>query len=719
MKLNRFFVLPLLASTIIFASAKWHTLGGDPVEKGKILMRVLTDGLNQMHLNPNAIDDAFSEKLYNLYLKRMDNNKRFFTQQDIDVFVQYKTRLDDQIKGGSFAFYDAVNTAFDRHLKQIQTWYPEILAQPFTFDGNEKIETDGLKIQYAADDAALRQRWVEFLKYQVLDELVSRQRKQEKEIKEKPETVAKTIAELEVEARKKVLDNYDKWSKRVDKLNADDDIEVFLNAITSTYDPHTNYFAPAAKENFDIGMSGKLEGIGAQLREDEGYVKVTNIVPGSPSWRQGELKENDIILKVAQGKTGEFVDCYDMRLDDVVKMIRGAKGTEVRLLAKKANGVEKEITIIRDVVVMDEGFAKSTILKDKKTGLRVGFIDLPKFYADFDDPRGRRCSTDVREELRKLRAEKVDGIVLDLRDNGGGSLSDVVDMGGYFIKDGPIVQVKGREPKPYVMSDRNGSIEWDGPLVIMINCFSASASEILAAAMQDYGRAIIVGDPFSFGKGTVQRFTDLDQAVNGLDEIKPLGSLKVTMQKFYRINGGSTQLRGVASDIILPNVYNYINIGERDEDYPMSWDEISAANYKSLKMIPHLKDIKKKSLKRVNKSEIFQLIDEQAKWSQKQRENTAYPLDLKGYRAYEDEVEAVSKKYESLRKENTDLEISTLQEDLATINADSSHIARNNAWHKTLAKDPYVSEVMNVMFDWIGKKGIGTDNRPKVVANKD
>ena len=468
----------------------------------------------------------------------------------------------------------------------------------------------------------------------------------------------------------------------------------YINAITSIFDPHTSYFPPADKENFDIAMSGQLEGIGAQLQEKDGYIKVTRVVPGAPSALQGELKEGDLILKVAQGAS-EPIDVVNMPIDDAIKMIRGPKGTEVRLTVKKPDGTIKVIKIIRDVVVVDETFAKSVVIEDndhKKTG----YLYLPTFYTDMNGRGGRTSWDDVRKEIKKLKKAGVGRIVFDLRNNGGGSLQDVVTMSGLFIEKGPIVQVKSRERSPEFLEDYDPSVEWNGPLVVMVNQYSASASEILAAAMQDYKRAVIIGSNHTFGKGTVQRFVDLNETVRSKDASE-FGSLKITIQKFYRIDCGATQLKGVSSDIELPDNFTYLESGEGEQDYPMAWDKIKPATYNAYdKYFSNFSSVKANSNKRVKDSPIFNLIDENAKRIKAENDKKVVSLNLKTYLA-EDKLRKIeSKKLEVLNKENSELIITTLDEDKKDLDSDKGKNDRAKDWYKNLKKDPYIFEALQV-----------------------
>ncbi|NRA49884.1 MAG: carboxy terminal-processing peptidase, partial [Phaeodactylibacter sp.] len=400
------------------------------------------------------------------------------------------------------------------------------------------------------------------------------------------------------------------------------------------------------------------------------------------------------------------VDIAGMVIDDVVQLIRGDKGTKVTLTVKKIDGTVQDITITRDVVVLEEQFAKSLILEsDEKPDERIGYILLPSFYADFQNKNGRFCSTDVAAEIEKLKDKNVDGIVLDLRYNGGGSLRDVVKMTGLFIEKGPIVQVKSRMSEPEVLKDSDSRVQYDGPLIVMVNSYSASASEILAAALQDYGRAVIVGSPSTFGKGTVQRFIDLDRTIRGFNELKPLGEIKLTTQKFYRVNGGSTQLKGVTPDIILPDNFFYIKTGERDRDYAMEWTEIAPVEYEqNVVELDNISKLRRRSEKRIAENEAFQKILANAKRVEQQREESTYPLDLDDYRKMREDRQAQADEFEGVLDQVVLENIANLEEDIPSIEADESKKARNDEWLESVSKDIYIQETLAIMRDMINGK---------------
>lgn len=662
-----------------------------------MLVRVILENLKNYHYAPVEIDDSFSVKAFNNYIDDIDPAKRFLLASDVHKLSVYKYQIDDESKNGTYNFFNESLTLIEQKQLDAQKIYRDLLAQKMVFDVDENVDFNE-KIPFAKDDSELRDRWSKYLKYNVMLRLVTSLDVQEKALEKSDTTVKQEpFDSLEFKARQAVLKNHDEWFERLTKMQRKDRLNMYVNALTKVFDPHTNYFPPADKENFDIRMSGKLEGIGAQLQEKDGYIRVTKIIPGSPSAIQGELKENDIIMKVAQAAE-EPVDIVDVRIDDAVKLIRGKKGTEVRLTVRKPDGSVKIIPIIRDVVQLEETYARSAIIadKDKKP---VGYIYLPSFYADFSGEGGRSSWRDVKAEMEKLKTENVKGIILDLRNNGGGSLQDVVEMAGLFIKEGPIVQVKSRGEAPYIMKDNNRDVTWDGALVIMVNSFSASASEIMAAAMQDYKRAIILGAGPTHGKGTVQRFIGLNETLR--DRNAPdLGSVKLTVQKFYRINGDATQLKGVEADINMPDNYTYIKTGEKEDATAMPFDRIEKTNYTvDPKYIKDLKKIQKKSVERTGRKDEMILLDENARRWQKQNERTVYNLNIQKYRAEEKSNSEINKKYESLFKPIEEMEIRFVPADEKQMLSDESRKSRFNDWKNNLKKDLYLHEALQIAED--------------------
>ena len=673
----------------------------DNSEKEALLIHSILDGLNRYHYSPKEVDDSFSETLFNLYLDRIDGGRRWLTQADLKALDDYKLDLDDEAANGSYEYFDLSLQLLKQGIEKTEGYTKEILAQPFDFSKKEEYQLDGEKRAYAKNDKELREAWRKMLKYETLTRLEGKLESQEKGEDEELEGL--TYEELEKMCREEVLKAYNGLYDRLEKRDRGDYLSTYLNSVTNVFDPHTGYFEPIQKQNFDINLSGKLEGIGARLQSDGEYTKVTNVVVGGPAWKQGELKENDKITRVAQGDE-EPVDVTGMDLDDVVSLIRGKKGTEVRLTVKRVDGTVQVISIIRDLVILEEGFAKSLLLHTSAKE-KVGYIYLPRFYDDFTDEDGRSCAEDVAKELEKLKEQKVKGVILDLRNNPGGSLRDVVTMSGLFVETGPVVQVKSRDRTPNVLRDIDPGVSWDGPLIVMVNNFSASASEILAAAMQDYERAVIVGSPSTFGKGTVQRFIDLDRSVAGHYEIKPLGSIKLTIQKFYRIDGGSVQLRGVEPDIVLPDDYYYLEMGEKENEFPMEWTEIGSVPHpQQVYKVRNLDQLKSKSAKRIKNDPIYKEILSNANRLKTQRENSVYSLNLETFQTQQDQLQDKIDAYNELFEKVVVFGVENLPVDVAYIEAEEGRKARNDDWVENVQQDVHLQETLNIMHDMLSKK---------------
>lgn len=692
----------------------------DP-DKDKLLIELLTYVIDKGHYNPVPVDDNFSKGVYKAYLENLDPSKRFFTQADINEFAKYETQLDDQINNRDISFFNLTYARFQQRVKEAGGFYKDILAKPFDFSSNESFNTDYEKMPYPKDDAELRERWRKQLKLSVLSSVTDKEKIQnapvEDKVKDKgkdaPATGAtvtpevdktkadgtkKSFAELEKEARESTLKSLDDYFDFVGDLKREEWFSVYLNAIAERYDPHTYYFAPDDKEKFDTSMRGSLEGIGARLQKKGDYVEISELIPGGPAWRGKELEQGDIIVKVAQNKE-DAVDISGMRLDDVVKKIKGPKGTIVRLTVKKVDGTLKTIAITREVVEIEETYAKSSIVN--KNGKTYGVIYLPKFYIDFENKDNRDAAKDVAAEVDRLKAQRVDGIVMDLRDNGGGSLKTVVDIAGLFIEKGPVVQVRSRSEEgnsnnTEVLNDMDSKVHYDGPLVVLINNFSASASEIFAAAIQDYKRGLILGSKQSYGKGTVQNIYDLNRFVRG-SSFGDLGALKTTTQKFYRINGGSTQREGVKSDIVMPDKYSYIEIGERDSDNALPWDKIAPAPYK-----PFKNDFSKviaNSQKRIAESTEFKLMDENAKYLSARKDDNAYSLNAEKFKADAARIEAEGKKFKALGTYNNNMTFDALPTEKEQFKKDPALAEKKKDWYKSLGKDAYINEALNVLDD--------------------
>ncbi len=692
-------VLLLVIAGLIITVRSLGIGNSNPPSKYEKILHNVGEMLTQIHFSPKKIDDNFSREIFKKFLAsdKVDPLKNILLASDIQSLKKYETKLDDEIKGGAVEFVPAVSEIFKKRLLETEALYKEILSTPFDFSKDELVTLDADKLDYPKNEAERKDRWRKRLKYLVLERYVDNIEARDKD-KGQPNYVAKTDAELEKEARDRVLKimnrSYDRMKNAV---NDDDRFNEFVKTITESMDPHTTFFPPVEKRYFDEQMSGKFFGIGASLKEEEGNIKIATLVAGSPAWKSGKVNVGDIILKVAQG-SGEPTDLTGFFVEDAVKIIRGKKGTEVRLTLKKTDGTTSVVTLIRDEIIQDETYARSTVVTTDKG--KIGYIYLPEFYADFDDPKGPRCSDDVRREIIKLKEQKIDGIIMDLRNNGGGSLFDVVQMVGLFIEDGPIVQVKDRDGKPTIYRDRDKQVLYDGPLAVMVNEFSASASEIFAAAIQDYNRGVIIGSTTTYGKGTVQRNIGLDRALGIMDPNSDLGTVKLTLQKFYRINGGSTQLKGVASDITIPDVYEYSKLREMNNPDALPWDMVQKADYSNWKYSLNLEPIKKASLSRINSSPAFSQIRKSAEWLAKQNDKT-YHLQLSKYLEEQKQIKDVVKQLDAAGKIEKALNVEALQDDLKKYAYDTGKSERFNLWLKNLKTDIYLNEAVNVVNDMI------------------
>ena len=574
----------LLALLIAFASCSFTSKTFDDPDKDKLLIQLITYVLDQGHFEPQELNDDFSANVFEDYLNQLDPFKRYFYASDIEEFEVYKDQLDDQIKAYDVSFFNISHQRLLTRIEESKKLYTDILEKPFDFSKSETYSSEYKKLTYVKTKREMKERWRQQLKFSTIanydDALV--QRDTDLEANNLPESVFsaekdktkstdnKSLKEVEKESRAATKRSLDELYDFIEDRQRKDWFAVYINAIVEEFDPHTFYFAPEDKDRFDVAMSGNFEGIGARLQKKMDVIMVNEIISGGPAWRQNELEVGDQILKVKQEDEEKPVNIVGMRLDDAIKFIKGPKGTIVTLTLKKVDGTVQDIEITRDIVELEETYAKSsTVIKDDK---KFGVINLPKFYINFEDYNKRNAASDIKQEIIRLKEEGIQGLVLDLRNNGGGSLQTVVDIAGLFIEDGPVVQVKTTGEPKEVLKDKDKAIVWDGPLVIMVNELSASASEILAAAMQDYKRAIVIGSKQTYGKGTVQNVLDLNRMVRN-NSNGDMGALKFTTQKFYRINGGSTQLEGVKSDVVVPDRYSYINIGEKDQDNPLPWDK--------------------------------------------------------------------------------------------------------------------------------------------------
>lgn len=692
-------------------------------EREAMILHGIDTFMSQVHFDPAKIDDELSAKILDTYIESLDSRKRFLLQSEIDMMQEQKYLIDDQMMTKTFELFNLSDSLMANALTRAQRIYSEIDTEQLDLNGAGSIDFDFENRTYPNSEQELKERWRNMAIYDIISKVENLIDKQDDRIEamenadesdddkkesdskeeEEEEFVPKTKEELVAEAIEDHKEGYEKWMKRLDQMRRSDRFESYLNAITHQSDPHTTYFNPKRKQDFDINMGGKLEGIGARLQTDDDYTKVISVVPGGPAWKTKKIEVDDLITAVQQEGEEEVVSLSGMRIDDVVSKIRGKKGTVVILTIRKKDGSEITVPIERDEIIMDESFARSLIIAQDDVIGNIGYIKLPKFYSSFEKEGGNSCAKDVAVEIEKLKAQNVNGIIIDIRNNTGGSLNDVVEMSGLFIEDGPIVQVKPRERPAYVHKDKDSGVLYDGPLMILTNNSSASASEILAAAMQDYKRAIVVGTKSTYGKGTVQRFYDLDRAFRGAEQYKPLGSLKVTTQKFYRVNGGSTQLKGVIPDIILPDSYHYMDIGEKEYDHPLAWSEIAPVEYtQDVAVLNRIPDLAAVSAARIANHPSFNRVLDNAQRLKRNKDEKVYSLNMDQYIQHMDQREEEAEEYKDLfDKDVKGLQLSNLEVDMPAINSDESKQARNEDWLENLQKDYYLEESLHIMKDMI------------------
>lgn len=678
----------------------------DP-DKDKVLLDLITYVLEKGHYNPSDMDDAFSEGVFEDFINTLDPLKRYFIASDIEEFSAYKTQIDDQIKTKDLTFFNLVYSRFVKRMEEGKKRYVEVLEQPFDYTLDEVINVDYDNLVYVKNEKEMKDRWRQQLKFSTLSnyyDLVDEKEVSEKNQKEAiekgeeytpSENAGLSSAEMEEKSRSQTRTSLEEYYEFTDDLERKDYFATFLTTVVEEFDPHTNYFAPPDRDRFDLRMSGKLEGIGARLQKKNDYIKVVDVISGGPAWRGEHIEVGDLITKVRQEDEKEAISVVGMRVDDAVKLIKGPKGSKVTLTIKGVDGTTRDETIVRDVVELEETYAKSTVIE--KSDKTFGLINLPAFYFDMENYKERNSASDVKQEIIRLKEEGVEGLVLDLRNNGGGSLRTAVDIAGLFIKEGPVVQVSTSSGKEVLKDDDKGLL-WDGPLVILVNELSASASEILAAAMQDYKRAIIIGSKQSYGKGTVQNLVDLNQWLRKND-MGDMGALKLTTQKFYRVNGGSTQLEGVKSDVVMPDRYSYIDVGERDYDNPLPYDKIEPAKYDVWDGYVDFDQAIAKSNARMAKSEQLALIDENARWIKKRRDELDVSLNFEEYYAEIERRKEETKKFDAIDTYDNKMSYRSLPNEIELMRQDTTLREKRKRWHKNLAKDIYVEEAINVLED--------------------
>lgn len=680
----------LLMSGFVFA---------DAVPRQILLSRIFYQSLQQWHYAGVKVDDDFSRNGFQHYFRALDPNRQFFTAGDLARFQPFLHRLDDHLAQGDFELLSLAAQKLRERIRMIHEFLPRLVQEPFDFSRSEEVELDGEKRDWASDRMELREYWRQLLKHQTLIRFLGRPEERKKDAA----AVTGLLAETQAESLKAYMD----MLERMLKSSPEDDLARYLNAILGVSDPHTSYFPPKEREDFEIEMTGKLEGIGALLGEAEGYVEIVSLVPGGPSWRQKQLEPRDRILKVGQGRSGPLEDIVGMRVEDAVKLIRGPKGSVVRLVVRKADERIEEIVIERDVVVIEETFARSAVIRAETADSRMGYIYLPRFYNDFQDESGRNSTRDVRREIEKLKRQGVSGILLDLRGNTGGALTDAVRIAGLFIEKGPVVQVRDRIRGTQVLNDPDKDIVYTGPLVVMIDRVSASASEIVAAAMQDYNRALVVGGAHSFGKGTVQQMIDLDRLVPEQAEklSSSLGALKLTVQKFYRVNGESNQFTGVRPDIYIPNSWSHLEIGEQYLPFALNGDRVKALEFPLYAAItPDLREgLRDRSRERIAADPYFIELAEYIRLARGNRENTRVTLNLERARSQRAELRRCLEELRERREKGSGL---VFPEQLNAGESGEERLTReyrdrHRDWLKNLGQDHVLKEGVRILEDLI------------------
>jgi carboxyl-terminal processing protease len=690
------FIISGIISLVIYFEISNVNFSSDEPNKDRLLVDLVSYVLDKLHYDPQIINDDFSIKVYDDFIDAVDSQKRFLLKSDIELFSQFRLSIDDQINSSDIAFFNIVYETLITRIDEVESFYSEILEDPFNFQINEEINLDYENLDYASNLAELKRIWRKRLKLSALDGYASK-----KEIKDQEEVISEE--EIEIESRTAISENLKDFFQFNSELERSDWFSLYLNSIVTQFDPHTSYLAPEAKEVFDQNISGKFQGIGARLFKRNQQVEISEIIIGGPVWRDNLLNVGDIIIAVAQSAEEEPTEISLMKLTDATDLIKGEKGTNVFLTIKRVDGGIEQVEITRDIVELEETYAKSSIIKDDSNV--YGLINLPRFYVDFNDYGERNAASDIKKEILELKNKNINGLILDLRNNGGGSLKTVVDITGFFIEKGPVVQVKSIGGRKEILKDNDPSIIWDGPLVILVNEFSASASEILAAALQDYNRAIILGSKQTYGKGTVQNVVDLNNVISG-NTYGDLGSLKITTDKFYRVNGGSTQLEGVKSDLIFPNRYSYIDIGEKDLENPLSWDKIDPARYdNSVKVFNYAQAISN-SKERIGQNEYFTIIDQHAKLIKSKQDDKTISLNYNSYKEDQAEFKLQTDKLKVIEDFNSPYLFEWNDSNLdANTSYNDDMKEKRDRWIKSLQKDIYVNEAMNLLIDLLSFEG--------------
>ena len=687
----------LIAFIMCLASCSFVSKDFDTSDKDNLIIQLITYVLDQAHYLDKEINDEFSEKVFDTFLENLDPYKRYFYASDIEEFSKYKYLIDDAFKNPNLDFFELVYKRYTKRMLESEKIFNDILSKPFDFNKDEVCECDFEELDYVKTKDQLFDRWRKLLKIYVIEIYHNEIEDDLRKSKENSDFILRNPVLIEQKTRESLKETMQQnYAFISEEMQRSDWFSVYINSFVSQYDPNTSYLDPESKDRFDVDMSGNYAGIGARLQKKIDKVEITEVISGGPAWRDNILEKGDAILKVRQDNEDEPVGILNMRLSEAVKLIKGKKGTKVHLTVKKLDGTVNEVTVKRDIVLLEETYIKSSIVeKDNNT---YGLINIPKFYIDFDNQSNRDAAKDLRTEIERLKEQGIQGLVIDLRNNGGGALKTVVEMAGMFIKNGPVVQVKYFDKEKQVLSDRDRSVLWTGPLVILVNEGSASASEILAAAMQDYKRAIIIGGNQTWGKGTVQNVFPLNRMVRG-NTNGDLGALRYTTQKYYRINGGSVQLEGVKSDINVPYRYKYLEFGEKDSENPLQWDEIDKVEFDTWNSNFNFEEAITQSNKRMADNEYLKLIDENAKWIKSIRDNKLINLNYDKFKLELEENSSISKKFKALNDYSMNYSFKSLPYELDLIKNDSVLGLKRERWHKSLNKDFYIDEALNVLSD--------------------
>ena len=693
---NKYFII-LLTTIFALASCSFTSNSSKESDKDQKILQLVSYILDEGHYVDKELDDEFSSKVFQTYIEMIDPYKRYFYKSDIDRFKEFEYLIDDQFKSSDLTFFNLTHETLLKRIKESKEIYTSVFSSPFNYRVDESLTVSSDE-DFVSSKSELTDRWRKTFKYYTLNNLndLLTENDSINSLVKNNQDFNFIIKDFEEKSRASSLEFCNEVYQYYSDRSRQEWFSEYVNSIVYQFDPHTFYFNPDDKEDFDVDMSGNYAGIGARLQQKMDKISVVELISGGPAWRQNELEVGDVLLKVRQTDQETPVSIVGMRIKDAVKLIKGPIESSVILTIKKVDGQIVDLQIPRDIVQLEETYAKSSIVE--RSNSKYGLINLPKFYFDFEDYSERNAASDIKKEIIRLKEQGIEGLILDLRNNGGGGLKPAVDMAGLFIEEGPIVQVQSFEKKKEILKDRDRSIVWEGPLVILVNEFSASSSEILAAAMQDYERAIIIGSNQTYGKGTVQNVVDLNRMIRS-NTNGDMGAFKFTIQKYYRINGGSVQLEGVKSDIVIPNRYSYIDFGEKEQDNPLEWDKITPVDYTPWTSNFDYSSAIQKSKIRIESNEYLKLIDSNAKWIKTVRDTEDFSLN---YFTYSDKIKAdelTAKSFDKLKDFNTDLEFKSLPYEIMLFEKDSTLKLKRNRWHKNLSKDLYIDEALNVLTD--------------------